>query len=170
MLGVFGDNTFLQRGSPPPPPWRLSPDIFLTTQVGNPHVEQKSFFSIQKEMKATGSMVLCATLVLAGCSGPAATSTKVPAAIVEPVPLGYYRIEGIVQQPGLIQCKEENETLMTIISRAGGFSNIDHTPRRISVVYSNKTQIFSMEKILAGKTSDPAVPGGATIQATRRME
>jgi hypothetical protein len=29
MINLFGDNTFLQRGSPPPPPWRLSPNFFF---------------------------------------------------------------------------------------------------------------------------------------------
>jgi len=34
MMRVFGDNTFLQRGSPPPPPWRLSPNALFDRREG----------------------------------------------------------------------------------------------------------------------------------------
>jgi len=122
-------------------------------------------------MKATRFVVLSTLLVLSGCSGPAAASQKIPAATLDPVPSGYYRIVDIVQHPGLIKCEGESESLMTIISRAGGFTDTDYRRRlKISVVYAGKTRIFSVGKILAGESADPVLPCGATIRQVRRLE
>lgn len=122
-------------------------------------------------MKRILLFIFCAGLALLGCSGAAAVSKEVPAATLEPVPLGYYRIIGIVRHPGLIKCEGESESLMAIISRAGGFNDADYKLKlAISVVYAGKTRIFKSEKLLTQESADPLLPCGATIRVARRME
>jgi hypothetical protein len=38
-----GSSTFLQRGSPPPPPWRLLPGYFLL-QISQPNLDAARLF------------------------------------------------------------------------------------------------------------------------------
>jgi len=122
-------------------------------------------------MKRLLLVIVCAGLALSGCSSPAATSKKFPAATLEPVPSGYYRVVGIVKHPGLVKCEGESESLMTIISKAGGLNNTDYHRRlNIFVDYAGRTRIFKLEKLLTQENADPMLPCGTTIRAARRME
>jgi protein involved in polysaccharide export with SLBB domain len=122
-------------------------------------------------MKATCLLILCAGLILPGCSGPTGTLKQVPAATFEQVPSGYYRVVGVVKHPGLIKCEGESESLMTLISKAGGLNDTDYHRRlNIFVDYSGQTRVFKIEKVLTQENADPMLPCGATIRAARRME
>lgn len=119
-------------------------------------------------MKITFSAIICAALALSGCSGPGAASKNVPAATLEQVPPGYYRIDGAVRHPGLIKCQGDSESLMTVISRADGLTDFAFR-RKVRVICNGATNYFNVSKILRGETADPAVPCGATIWITRRV-
>jgi protein involved in polysaccharide export with SLBB domain len=101
-----------------------------------------------------------AVILLAGCSGPSASFRRVPE--------GFYRVEGIVHQPGLVKCGGSEKTLMTVIKDAGGFT-IESYLNKIRVTYPGSTNYFNARKILNHESEDPLLPCGSTIQVSDNM-
>src|SRR5690348_17139984 len=82
------------------------------------------------------------------------------------VPQNYYRITGEVRNPGLQPCRSSDETLLGLISEAGGLTDYAYT-KKILVINFGITNAFDLKLIRNETIEDPVVSCGSTVEVQR---